>query len=48
MTNIFLQISLMGVNLFLALGVWFSVNAAQFASKDFFKSKGIEDGAASH
>jgi hypothetical protein len=37
------------MNLYLALGVWFSVEAAQFAnSKDLFKKEDTDDGAASH
>jgi hypothetical protein len=37
------------VNLFLALGVWFAIERAQFAtSEDLFKREGTEDGAASH
>jgi hypothetical protein len=37
------------VNLYLALGVWFSVESAQFAnSEDIFKRESTDDGAASH
>ena len=37
------------VNLYLALGVWFSVEAAHFAnSEDFFKRRDTDDVAASH